>query len=136
MGAGTKALQLIALLIAIVSALSIFVSLLNSLKQRKYELSLLRVMGGRPTSLLSLILIEGLILALLGFAIGMLVSHIGMSGLGQNLQEKYNYEFEPWVLHGQEGMLLGATLLLGALAALLPALMAYKTDIHKNLSQG
>ena len=136
MGAGTKALQLIAILIAIVTALSIFVSLLNSLKQRKYVLSLLRVMGGKPGSLLSLILIEGIILAILGYLLGMLVSHIGMSGLGQNLQEKYNYEFEPWILHGQEGWLLGATLLLGALAALLPALMAYKTDIHKNLSKG
>ena len=136
MGTGTKALQLIALLIAIVSALSIFVSLLNSLKQRKYELSLLRVMGGKPTSLLTLILIEGLLLAILGYIIGMLVSHIGMSGLGQNLEEKYNYEFVPWVLHGKEGLLLGATLLLGTVAALIPALMAYGTDIHKNLSQG
>jgi len=64
MGVGTKALQLLALLIAIVSAISIFVSLLNSLKKRKYELSLLRVMGGKPGSLLSLILLEGLILTL------------------------------------------------------------------------
>jgi len=136
MGVGTKALQLIALLIAIVSALSIFVSLLNSLKQRKYELSLLRVMGGKPVSLFTLILIEGLLLAIIGYALGMLVSHLGMSGLGQNLQDKYNYEFEPWVLHGKEGLLLLATLGLGVAAAFIPALMAYKTDIHENLSRG
>lgn len=136
MGVGTRALQLLAVLIAIVSALSIFVSLLNSLKRRKYELSLLRVMGGKPSSLLTLILMEGLILAFIGFVLGMVVSNLAMSGLGQNLQDKYNYEFSAWQLHGKEGWLLLASLVIGLLAALWPAIMAYKTDIHKNLSEG
>lgn len=136
MGVGTKALQLLALLIAAVSAISIFVSLLNSLKKRKYELSLLRVMGGRPISLLTLILLEGLILAVLGYVLGMLVSHISMSALGGDLHEKYNYQFAAWTVHGKELMLFLATIGLGLAAALLPAIMAYKTDIHENLSEG
>jgi len=136
MGQGTRALQLIAILIAIVSAISIFISLLNSLKQRKYELSLLRVLGGKPGSLLSLILIEGLIMALLGFIIGMICSNIALSGLAQNLTDKYNYQFSSWILHGKEGWLFAGTMILGLLAALIPALMAYNTDIHKNLSTG
>lgn len=136
MGTGTKALQLIAVLIAIVSAISIFVSLLNSLKQRKYELSLLRVLGGRASSLLGLILLEGLILALLGYLMGIFGSQLAMSSLAGQLGEKYNYNFDTWVLHGKEGLLFLATLGLGFLAALIPALMAYYTDIHKNLSDG
>ncbi len=136
MGTGTKALQLLALLIAIVSAISIFVSLLNSLKRRKYELSLLRVMGGKPTKLLSLILLEGLMLSLLGFIIGMIVSHLCMSAMGDSLYERYNYPFKAWIAHGKEGLLFTGTILLGLTAALLPAIMAYKTDIHSNLSEG
>jgi len=136
MGVGTKALQLLAALIAIVSALSIFVSLLNSLKRRKYELSLLRVMGGKPTTLLSLILLEGLLLAILGLIFGMLVSHVSMQLLGGSLEDKYNYEFAAWVTHGKELWLVLGSLGLGLLAALWPALMAYKTDIHANLSEG
>ena len=88
MGTGTKALQLIALLIAIVSGISIFVSLLNSLKQRKYELSLLRVLGGTPASLFGLIVLEGLILASVGFVCGYLSSNIAMSVLSEALNEK------------------------------------------------
>ncbi len=136
MGIGTKALQLIALLIAAVSAISIFVSLLNSLKKRKYELSLMRVMGGRPSKLLLLILFEGLILALIGFILGMLLSHVGMMSLGGSLQEKYNYQFSAWTTHGKEVVLFCAAIGLGLLASLLPALMAYKMDIHRNLSEG
>lgn len=134
MGTGTRALQLIAILIAIVSGISIFVSLLNSLKKRKYELSLMRVMGGRPINLLLLILFEGLILAIVGYILGMLISHIGMSLLGGDLEDKYNYQFLPWQLHGKELFLFGMTCLLGLGASLIPAFMAYKTDIHKNLS--
>jgi putative ABC transport system permease protein len=135
MGVGTKALQLIAILIAVVSAISIFVSLLNSLRQRKYELSLLRVLGGKPSSLLSLILLEGLIMALGGFVLGMLSSHFAMIGLAGNLGEKYNYQFSSWSGHGAEGLLFLGTMLLGLLAALIPAIIAYNTDIHKNLSE-
>ncbi|MBT8230038.1 MAG: ABC transporter permease [Bacteroidia bacterium] len=134
MGVGTRALQLLAMLIAFVSAISIFVSLLNSLKQRKYELSLLRVLGGSRSNLLTLILLEGIIMAALGFVLGMLISHISLSGLAQNLTEKYNYPFTSWFLHGKESILLIASVGLGLLAALLPAIMAYKTDIHKSLS--
>lgn len=134
MGVGTKALQFIAMLIAFVSGISIFVSLLNSLKKRKYELSLMRVMGGGRTTLFMLILLEGLILAIIGFAIGMLLSHIAMMVMGGNLSDRYNYSFEAWVIHGKEGLLFGGCLLLGIFAALVPAVMAYKTDIHRNLS--
>lgn len=135
MGTGTKALQLIAYLIAIVSAISIFVSLLNSLKQRKYELSLMRVLGGKPTSLFGLILLEGLILAILGFVCGMLASHLAFSGLAQSLGDKYNYNFQAWLFHGKESLLVLGTVSLGIIAAIIPALMAYRTNIHRNLSE-
>lgn len=135
MGTGTRALQLIAILIAVVSAISIFVSLLNSLRQRKYELSLLRVLGGRPLTLLGLILLEGLIMAIMGYVLGMLASQLAMSGLAGSLAEKYNYDFTAWQWHGKEWLLLAATLGLGLVAAILPAWLAYNTDIHENLSE-
>ncbi len=134
MGTGTKALQLIAFLIAIVSGISIFVSLLNSLRQRKYELSLLRVLGGRSRSLLGLILLEGACMALMGYVVAMLISNIFLSVMAEQLGDKYNYNFVSWQLFGHETYLLLGALVLGIFAAIIPALMAYNTDIHKNLS--
>jgi len=136
MGTGTKALQLLAILIAIVSAISIFVSLINSLRQRKYELSLLRVLGGKPITLFTIIILEGIVMSILGFILGMIFSHVSMALLGDSLSEKYNYDFVPWQLHGKELYLFIVSIALGFFAALIPALMAYGTDIHKNLSQG
>lgn len=136
MGTGTKALQLLAILIAIVSAISIFVSLINSLRQRKYELSLLRVLGGRPISLFALIILEGVIMSLIGFLLGMLLSHVAIALLSESLSDKYNYDFRAWISHGQESYLFIVSIALGFMAAFFPACMAYGTDIHKNLSQG
>ena len=46
MGVGEQAIRMIAILIMIVSGLSIFISLYNALKERKYELAIMRTMGG------------------------------------------------------------------------------------------
>ena len=59
-GVGTDAIQGIAIVIAIVSALSIFISLFNSLRDRKYELALMRVSGGSRIDLFSLITLESM----------------------------------------------------------------------------
>ena len=57
-GVGTDAIRWLAILIAFVSAISIFISLYKSMKERKYELSLIRVMGGSRAILFMLIVIE------------------------------------------------------------------------------
>ncbi|NNE27616.1 MAG: ABC transporter permease [Saprospiraceae bacterium] len=134
MGTGTKALQLLAYLIAFVSAISIFVSLLSSLKTRKYELSLMRVLGGTPSTLFTLIIMEGVIMALLGCLLGLILSQTAMATWTEALTDKYNYPFSAWQMHGKELWLIAGSMVIGFLASVVPALMAYKTDIHESLS--
>src|SRR5690606_35008712 len=45
LGSGTDALQYLALLIALVAACSVFIALYSSLKERRYEMALMRVAG-------------------------------------------------------------------------------------------
>lgn len=134
-GVGTRALQMLAILISIVSAISIFISLFGSLKSRKYELALMRVMGAGRGSLFLLIILEGLILAVLSFIIGVAISHIAMWLMSGQLSEAYKYEFTSFQLTGKEHLILLAALFLGLIASVIPAYRAYKTDIHKTLSK-
>ena len=92
MDSGEQALRILAIVIIFVSALSIFISLLSSLRERKYELALMRVMGSSRSRLFLLILFEGLILALLGWALGFLVSHGSMQIFAGQLAEAYGYQ--------------------------------------------
>jgi putative ABC transport system permease protein len=134
-GVGTNGLKAIALLIGLVSAMSIFISLYKSLKERKYELALIRVMGGKRSSIFALIIVEGLVLALIGWAIGTLLSHIGIEVLAQYLKSDFRYSFTGWKWLSVEWLLLLGSLLLGLISALIPAYKASKTDIQQTLSE-
>lgn len=135
-GIGTEGIRLIALLIALVSAISIFISLYRSMKERKYELALMRVMGGSRTKLFLLVILEGLILAILGWIIGTVLAHLGIEFTARYLMEDFRYSFTGYRFLVQEWYLLFASLGIGFVAAVIPAWQASKTDINETLMKG
>lgn len=136
LGAGTALLRLLAWVILAVSGLSIFVSLYSSLQARRYELALMRVMGSSPGGLFRLIILEGVIMALLGVLLGLLLAHGGIWFAGRILEQEWRYSFDPWIFLPEEGLLFIAILVFGAVASIIPALQARKVDIGKTLGEG
>ena len=132
-GVGTDTLRMLAIIIAMVSALSIFLSLLKSLKSRKYELSLIRVMGADKMKLFVLIIMEGLILSILGYVFGILISHGAMEVLSGFLKDSYQYNFTGLIFLKEDIYLLIVSILIGVTAAFIPAFQASRTDINKVL---
>ncbi|MCB0549424.1 MAG: ABC transporter permease, partial [Phaeodactylibacter sp.] len=136
LGTGTKALRWLAIIIVVVSGLSIFISLYSSLRDRRYELALMRVMGASPARLFVLIILEGLLLAVLGYALGIALSHTGMEILAGQMKESYRYTFSGSVFLKEELYLLAGALAIGFFAAILPAIQASRTDISTTLAEG
>lgn len=136
LGSGTDALQYLAYLIALVAAISIFISLYASLKERKYEMAILRVGGAGPGLLFRLILWEGLWISLLGLAIGLVSAHLGMQMAGEALERSYKYAFTGWIWIREEWWIVIGGLLIGILAALLPAIQGSRVNLHKTLAEG
>ncbi|MEM6317516.1 MAG: FtsX-like permease family protein [Bacteroidota bacterium] len=135
LGTGTDALQMLAYVIVFVSGLSIFISLFSSLRERKYELALMRVMGASPAKLFVLIILEGLILAVLGYLIGIALSHISMEILANYMSDAYRYSFSGLLFLKQELYLLFGALGIGLIAAIIPAFQAKNTDISRTLGK-
>ena len=135
MGVGEKALKSLAFLIVFVSGLSIFIALFNSLKERRYELALMRVMGAGRTKLFLLIVLEGLLLSFIGFVVGIALSHGAMQILAQYMSDAYRYSFTGWTWMKEEWFLLVGALAIGFVAAIIPAWNAYRTDISRTLSK-
>jgi len=135
LGVGIDLLRALAIIIVVVSGLSIFISLYSSLKDRKYELALMRVMGASRSKLFTLIVLEGLLLAVLGYLAGIALSHIGMEILANALQESYRYSFTGREFLVQEWYLLAGALALGFIAAVIPAIQASNTDISETLTE-
>jgi putative ABC transport system permease protein len=136
MDTGEQALRFLALAIMIVSALSVFVSLYASLRERRYELALLRSMGAGRGKIFGLVLLEGGLLALAGGLLGVLGAHLAFQLLAGRLEAAYRYNFRAWEFLPAEGLLVLAALGLGLLAALLPAWEAARTDIAETLTEG
>lgn len=135
MSLGESFLRNLAMIIVFVSGLSIFISLFSSLRDRKYELALMRVMGATPTKLFFLIILEGLLLAVIGYVIGIILSHLGMCVFAGQMEDKYHYSFTAAKFLKEEFYLLGGALFIGFVAAVIPAYQAFRTDISQTLTE-
>ena len=135
MGLGLNLLIALAFIFIFVSGLSVFISLYNSLKERKFELAQMRVMGASASLLLGMVMLEGVLIAVIGYVLGIFLSHTGMWVVSGMLQESYNYTFSGffYFLPNELWLMLGS-LFVGVLASLLPAVQAYRTDISRTLS--
>ena len=133
-GVGMQSIQLIAIIIMIVSGLSIFISLYNSLKRRRYELALMRVHGASRWQLVQLVLQESLLLSLFGTLFGVMVSRGSMWLFAQFLGQQYSISAIPVQLIAEEFWLFPIAIVIGLLAALIPTIQTYKMDIPKILT--
>lgn len=135
-GIGLGALRQIGVLILVLSFISVFVALFSSLNERKYELALLRSMGGSRGRVMRLILFEGLGISLVGFLMGMLLSRVGLVVLSGRLENNFHYGLSDIAPTTGDLLLLGITIFVGVAAAVAPALKAMSIDISKTLSDG
>jgi len=134
-GVGLTALQYLAYGIMLISGISIFVALYNTLKERKFEFALLRVNGATRLQLLKLVLIESLLLCITGFFFGMIFGRIALYFISLSSQAEFKMAFNPYeFIWNQEGVLFLITLFVGVLAALIPAIKAYYLNISKTLA--
>lgn len=135
LGVGIDSLRALALAIMIISGISVFVSLYNSLKERKYEMALMLTMGASRIQLFVLLLLEGIFLGAIGYITGLLVSRIGAALIGKQLNDSFHLNIEQVVLQKEELFLLLAALGISLLAAALPSLTIYKINISETLAE-
>jgi putative ABC transport system permease protein len=96
----------------------------------------MRTLGASPRRLFGLLLLEGLVLALVGALIGVVLGHLFASLLGVWMQSQQQYPVSGLAWRGEELWLAAAALGVGFLAALVPAWRAYRTDVSRTLAQG
>ena len=134
LGIGVDILTGFAYVLIFISALSIFIALYNSLKERKYDMAIMRSMGASKAKLVTSMLLEGSMLTFLGAAIGLLMGHGALILMGGLVEETQKAGISGLVFYEEEWIILVASLLLGIICALIPAIQAYRTDISKVLA--
>ena len=103
--------------------------------QRRADLAMLRMLGAPPGRVAGLVLWEALWLAAMASVLGLLLGHGLAHGLGWALQAQGLLPVTGLIwLPAEAGVPLMAAGV-AALAALLPAMQAYRTDVADLLSQ-
>ncbi|MCF8256450.1 MAG: FtsX-like permease family protein [Flavobacteriales bacterium] len=133
LGVGFTTLQIIGMLIMAIAAISVFISLLNSLKDRKYELALMRSLGASPAKLFGMVIMESLLLCAIGYAAGIALGRAALLLMSYLSEQQMQFQLSGGWFSAEELCLLPITLLIGLFAALIPAFQAYRTDISEIL---
>jgi putative ABC transport system permease protein len=125
-------LLLVTALVVIVSAIGILVSMVGSSLERSRDVAIMRALGARRSHVLATVLIEAVLLAVGGGLAGWLLGHAVVGLIG------------PWITTNAgvtasvfsaaplaEALLVPFLVVLAIIAALLPAVAAYRTDVAK-----
>lgn len=133
-GVGVDTLKWFAAMIMFIAAISVFVNLYNSLKERSYDLAIMRTLGASRGQLFQIVIFEGILLTLAGTVTGIGLGHIALQLIG-HYQESSQARLTGFVLLNDEIYLFVTGLAIGIFAAIIPALQAYRSNISKILSK-
>jgi putative ABC transport system permease protein len=135
-GFGLDAMRVLAGVLVAGAALGLFVALWNAMRERRYDLAIMRTLGASRLRLLAAVLLEGVALALAGALGGLLLGHLSAELLGWSSETLRELGVTGRILLAGELWIVALALATGALAALLPAVLAYRLDVAEVLASG
>lgn len=134
LGVGIDSLQMLAYIIMFMAAFSVFISLYNAFKNRKYDLAIMRTLGASRGKLFGIVIVEGILITVFGAVLGLILGHLAMYGISLQAGNAGSlisaFQFQP-----EEAWLLVVGVVIGFVAAIIPALKAYNTSISETLAE-
>jgi len=134
-GVGADVIRAFGGVVLATAALSLFIALYHALNERAYDIAVLRTLGARPVSIAMMLMLEALILAILGGALGLLLAHGLAAILAWWMVQQESLPIDPWTFSAKELWLLVPSLLAATLAALLPSWRAAHANISATLAR-
>jgi putative ABC transport system permease protein len=125
-------LLLVTALVVLVSAIGILVSMVGSSLERSRDVAIMRALGARRSHVLATVLIEAVLLAVGGGLAGWVLGHLLVAAIGPWITT--NAGVSASIFSGNpvaEALLVPFLVVLAIVAALLPAIAAYRTDVAK-----
>ncbi len=126
-------LAMVAWLVALVAVGAVLASLYNSMHSRRRDLAILRALGARRRTIFAAIILESATIAAFGMGLGFLVYAMILGVAASVIRAQTGVVLDPWQPAWVWLWAPIAMVLLGALAGVLPAIKAYRTDVAGGL---
>ncbi|TWB39061.1 ABC transporter permease [Nitrospirillum pindoramense] len=136
LGAGLDAFRAVGVLLVVTSALGTFVALTNALQQRRYDLAVMRSLGASRARIVIQIGVEALLVSGTGTVAGLVLAHGGIALFALLSPRARDFGLSPFTVVPADLGLLGLGIAVAAVAAALPAIQAYRTDVARTLARG
>jgi len=135
-GVGVEVLRVFGIGLVAVAALGVFVALYNAMRERRYDLALMRALGASPGKLFAIVLLESAMLACIGAVLGIVLGHAAAEGVGMWMAANQQPAITGATLLAEEAWLLALAAGAGVLAAAIPSWSAYRTEVAAVLAEG
>ncbi|MGI9015320.1 MAG: ABC transporter permease [Phycisphaerales bacterium] len=122
-----------AAVVMISSGIAIMLALYNSMEQRRRQIAVLRVLGASRSRIFMLVLIESIVIGVLGALVGVVLSLIAGEVVAVTLKQRLGVVVEPGFEPVLTLIIIGGAIALAALAGVIPAVLAYRTSVARNL---
>lgn len=127
-------LELVAWLVALVATGAVLASLYNSMNSRRRDIAILRALGARRRTVFSAIVLESATISALGMAVGFLIYFAILMGAASVIRAQTGVVLDPWQPASVWLWAPAAMIGMGALAGILPALKAYRSEVADGLA--
>jgi putative ABC transport system permease protein len=114
--------------------LYVFVAMYSATLERRREIATMRALGARRTTVLGIVLIESSTLAAVGGIVGIIGGHAAAYLAAAMLATRSGLVTRPFLFDALQPAILTIVILLGTLAGLLPAVLAYRMEVTENLA--
>ena len=126
-------LIIFAIQVVVVAGVGMMVSIYNSMNERRQEIAIMRALGARRSTVMSIILFESILLSLGGGLFGALIGHLAIGALAPLIMSYSNVMVRPWDFQAVELALIPGLIGLASIVGYLPAVIAYRTDVAQSL---
>ncbi|MDR1290358.1 MAG: ABC transporter permease [Planctomycetaceae bacterium] len=127
-------LLFLAVLVVVVAGIGMMVSIYNSMSERRQEIAIMRALGARRFTVMSVILLESILLSIGGGVLGLFLGHLLVGGISPWISQYTGIIVHAWDFRLNECFLIPGLILLASIVGLLPAAVAYKQDVATSLA--
>ena len=127
-------LVILSCLVIVVAGIGMMVSMYNTMNERRQEIAIMRALGAKRRTVMSIIILESLLLSFVGGLAGVVIGHGLIGILSPWIAESVRVPVSALQFQPVELWLIPGLTLLASVVGYLPAVVAYRTDVAQSLN--
>ena len=134
LGSGVEIMKAFFYTLILTAGVGVFLALYSAMNERRRDLAIMRALGASRAKLFAHVALEGLIITAVGAMCGLLIGHVAAAAAGIWLDRTRQLALELPMFTMNDVYLAAMAMAVGLIAAIVPAIQAYSTDVTETLS--